>query len=198
MTALVLPGGPVPAHHPGRVTLLLLLVALAALSLVAVALMLWPRPESRASIGVPFDPAGPMAQPFLVGDLQGWVVQLPGEEIRVFSARDPRGCYLAFRLREYFAGTHFEIPEGHSGLFRDSCFGSIFLLTGERIFGPSPRGMDSFEVRAVREGGFVIVDMSRVRLGLCGRGFTSPGVFECSTPDEPRYGPARPAEQRSR
>jgi hypothetical protein len=177
-----------------RLLLGTLLATFSALVAVGVAGMLDPPVESRSAVDVPYDADGPIAQPFRVGDLQGWIVQLPGEEVQAFSARSPhRGCYIDFRRREDFRMTHIEIPRGHPGLFRDICFGSTFLLTGERVFGPSPRGMDMFQVHTVR-GGFVTLDLSQVQLGLCGDGVTVPSVFGCSEPDHPRYGPVRPPE----
>jgi hypothetical protein len=168
--------------------------ALGGLLVVGAATMLQPPVDSRDAVDLPFDPDGPVAQPFRVGDLSGWIVLLPGEEFRAFSARSPyRGCYIDFRSRDDFEGSGFEIPAGHPGLFRDVCFGSTFLMTAERNFGPSPRGIDAFQVRATRADS-IVIDASRVQNGHCGKGATPPYMFGCSEPDHPRYSRPRPSE----
>jgi hypothetical protein len=179
----------------GRLALLGTSIAtLGVLFAIGVAGMLDPPVESRSAVDVPYEADGPVAQAFRWGDLRGWIVRLPGEGVTALSARSPhRGCYIDFRPREFFARSHTQIPDGHPGLFYDICFGSTFLLTGERTFGPSPRGMDMFQVQKVR-GGFVTLDLSRVQRGLCGDGVTLPSVFGCSESDHPRYGPVRPPE----
>jgi hypothetical protein len=193
MTSLALEAGKLDrVSH--RLLFIASLAALAALLAVGLAAMLDPPVDSREAVDVPFDPDGPVAQPFRVGELSGWLVRLPGEELRAFSARSPhRGCYIDFRSRADFEGSGFEIPDDQPGLFRDVCFGSTFLLTGDRIFGPSPRGMDAFEVRATRAAS-VVIDASRVQNGRCGKGATPPYMFGCSEPDHPRYSRPRPPE----
>jgi hypothetical protein len=181
--------------HPRLIFVSLLLGVLAFLTLIGAVRFFAPDPNPLERYDVALDLHSGIAQSFEAGDLRGWIVRLPGEELRVLSARSPHlGCYIDFRPREDFTGSGFDIPEGHPGLFRDICYGSTYLLTGERIFGPSPRGMDMFEVRKVHDS-FLTVDLSRVRTGLCGLGISSRGHFSCSSADHARYGIARPPEE---
>jgi hypothetical protein len=69
-----------------------------------------------------------------------------------------------------------------TGAYRDPCGGWTYLRdSGEIVFGASPRGLDSFPVRT--EGKDAVVDLTRVRLGLCQGAFALP---ECSLEGQPR------------
>ena len=50
-----------------------------------------------------------------------------------------------------------------SGRFERPCHGSKFDLAGEWIEGPSPRGMDQYELQL--EGGVLVVDTSKLKAG---------------------------------
>lgn len=72
-------------------------------------------------------------------------------------ARDPRnGCRMPWRPQFSFDGT--------LGWFRDPCHGSTYDRHGQRVFGPSPRNMDYFDVE-VDEAGDVIVDLRTLHEG---------------------------------
>jgi hypothetical protein len=77
-------------------------------------------------------------------------------------------------------------PDAESNwLFRTPCLGSTFTLDGMRVFGPAPRGLDSFPAHIERDQ--VVIDLTRLQLGAC-----SGTVYEeCSTPDQPRVVPIR-------
>lgn len=72
-------------------------------------------------------------------------------------ARDPRnGCPMPWRPEFQY--------DGSVGWFRDPCHGSTYDAHGERVFGPSPRNMDYFDVE-VNGGGDVIVDLRTLHEG---------------------------------
>ena len=71
-----------------------------------------------------------------------------------------------------------------SGRFECPCHGSVFSRAGDYIAGPSPRGMDRYEVE-VDEAGMVHIDT-----GVTIKG-GAPGTMEL---DEPARGPACASE----
>lgn len=169
-----------------RVAFVTLLAGLVLLVAIAAASMLRPTSDARADYDVPFDPSGPVAQPFKVGDIEGWLTRLPDGRFKAYSAADPgRRCRIEFIATDdplYASrGSSEEYPRG---FFFDRCFHSTFTLEGVRTFGPAPRGLDEFAVQEVRSGR-VLLDLSEMRLGLCGDGLT-PGSY-CSLPDQPRH-----------
>ncbi|MFN8585387.1 MAG: hypothetical protein U0446_08730 [Dehalococcoidia bacterium] len=161
------------------------LAVLGALTAAAVASMLWPDVEDRRDAVVQFDPGGPVAQPFQLFDLDGWLVRQPDGSVRAFSAAEARtacGIFFVSRNDRYFGLTG-AARRGEQGFFTDHCWGSTWTLEGAITFGPSWRGMDEFEVRQ-STGGRVSLDLSRVRLGMCARGAE---YLDCSLPGHARY-----------
>lgn len=82
-----------------------------------------------------------------------YVVRLESGEFRALLSKSPhRGCTVLWDadFETWIGG------ERVKGAFRDPCSGSLFDITGRRVFGPSPRDLDRFPV-AVRDG-LVIVD----------------------------------------
>ncbi len=74
-----------------------------------------------------------------------------------FLSRDPRnGCTMPWRPNFSF--------EGSLGWFRDPCHGSTYDRHGQRVFGPSPRNMDYFDVE-VNDAGEVVVDLRTLNEG---------------------------------
>ncbi|MGE0228036.1 MAG: hypothetical protein AB7I38_05655 [Dehalococcoidia bacterium] len=170
---------------PGRAArFLAVLAGLIGLVVVATVSMLWPNAEDRSNLEIPFEPTGPVAQPFTRFGLGGWLVRQADGEVRAFSTAEPRtGCRIDFigTGHPFFAGSEEEYY-GEPGFFLDRCWGSKWALDGTRTFGPSWRGMDEFGVRQVAAGR-VSLDLTRVRLGTC-----VPSVrYDCSSPDAPRY-----------
>lgn len=162
------------------------LLVLAGLALFSTASMLWPRVEDRSDVDVPYDPEGPVAQPFRAFDLEGWLVRQSDGRVRAFSAVSPHlRCRVIVVMpgdRRYQFGQWEE--QHRAGFFFDVCYNSTWTLDGLRTFGPAPRGLDEFNVNDVDRDS-VSLDLSRVRVGSC--------AFEndpyCSTPDHPRYRP---------
>ncbi|MCC6237336.1 MAG: hypothetical protein IT299_07160 [Dehalococcoidia bacterium] len=161
---------------------------------------LWPQPPSRIvevpladlEVGVPlrFDP------PELGADTRGnatwiWLVRQPDDTVRAFWSRTghPRDCSVAARLAEHrstsgslVSGTLAQfLPSGvESGyVFRTPCLGSTFQLDGTRVFGPAPRGLDSFPTTV--EDGTIVLDLSRIIRGTC----SGTAVEGCSPPGGP-------------
>ena len=72
-----------------------------------------------------------------------------------------QGCEVVWhadRQREIADGTIIH------GTFDDPCGGSVYDITGHRLFGPSPRDLDSFPVD-ISNGNYTIVD---TRTLICG------------------------------
>jgi Rieske Fe-S protein len=79
-------------------------------------------------------------QPVHVFAQKLWLVKLGSGEIVALSHRDPgRGCTVPFRPDFVYNGV--------KGWFRDPCYGSTYDLNGYKAYGPSPRGLDQYEVR---------------------------------------------------
>ena len=57
---------------------------------------------------------------------------------------------------------------GERGGFLDPCGDSRWLLSGERVFGPAPRGLDRFPL--AEGGSALLIDLGRVLLGACSDG----------------------------
>ncbi len=53
--------------------------------------------------------------------------------------------------------------DGITGLFRNPCHGELFDMAGDRVFGPSPRGLDRFAIEVVNAN--VVVDLGDLTLG---------------------------------
>jgi nitrite reductase/ring-hydroxylating ferredoxin subunit len=84
------------------------------------------------------------------------VVRFKDGEIRALSSKDPHlGCAVPWR-------PDFEW-DGETGFFRNPCHGETFDMAGNRVFGPSPRGLDRFGVEI--ENGRVVVDLDDVTRG---------------------------------
>jgi hypothetical protein len=106
-----------------------------------------------------------------------WIVARNDGSADAFYARDPfSGCHLPWRPDFVF--------EGESGWFRDPCQSATYTLDGVAVFGPTPRGIDSFDV--TREEDIFIVDLERIRLGDCREDFEG-GSGACSAPNDPEY-----------
>src|SRR3990170_898916 len=88
----------------------------------------------------------------------------PEGEVRYFGA----GRFYVTRVEGRLVALYQKCPHlgcrvpfcESSGRFECPCHGSIFNLKGEYVAGPSPRGMDSFQVEL--EDGTVVVDTSSV------------------------------------
>jgi Rieske Fe-S protein len=108
------------------------------------------------------------ADPVLVGEGRFWLVHLlPGEGVHAgrgvsgpgglvaLSAIDPHNGDEVFN---FVAGTcdvpwraEFEF-EGEVGWFRNGCGSATYTVAGVWVFGPSPRGLDTLDVRVQRDG----------------------------------------------
>lgn len=94
----------------------------------------------RVQLGEPGDFAAGTATYFTVGRL--WLVNT-GKEFLALSQRCPHlGCRVPFCES--------------SGRFECPCHGSVFDLAGEYVRGPTPRGLDRFQL--VVEGHKLVVD----------------------------------------
>lgn len=97
-----------------------------------------------------------VGQPVSVREDGIYLVRLESGGVLALLRRSPHlGCTIVWRPDMVFAG--------QKGWFRDPCSGSNFTLTGERVTGPAPRGMDRYAV-SVR-GDQVFVDITTA---LCG------------------------------
>ena len=96
-------------------------------------------------------------------DREIWVVRMEGEIFIALSDREPGGSASRADCRVEWAGIDSIVAE--IGLFKGSCTGSLFDISGMLFFGPAPRGMDRFPARI--EEGRVRVD---VGTRICGNG----------------------------
>lgn len=102
------------------------------------------------------------------------LVRLEGGEFLALYWTDPHlGCTVPWR-------PDFEF-QGKRGFFRNPCHGETYDIAGHRVFGPSPRDLDRYEVKI--EGSRVLVDTSQL---ICG--FSTSGVYpsdHCRAPTTP-------------
>lgn len=101
-----------------------------------------------------YRPMGPRpSQP----ELGVWLVR-SGSDVHAFIASDPRnGCRLELLYATRYRG------EPGEPVLHDICHGSLYLLSGQRMGGPSPWDLDEL-VASVR-GGVVYVDRRSVLPG---------------------------------
>lgn len=138
------PSPPRPWRFSRRVVpLAMLAVAAVALVVVGVA-VIWQggSGDSGWTTVASFDEVA-VNEPLAV-DRDVYLVLLESGEILALSRVDPHlGCLVDFRPDFKFMD--------RSGWFRNPCHGETYDLTGALRFGPSPRGLDRYEVR-VRDG----------------------------------------------
>lgn len=121
----------------------------------------------------------------------GWLVSRDDGGVDAFWARSPHlGCAVypisSGPLLEGAIASH-NLSRETRGVFFDPCSNSIWLFSGERVFGPTPRGLDRFNatLEARPQGDAVTVDFATVRLGVCPP--TVEGEIQCSPPGESTY-----------
>lgn len=79
----VLPVAHQRPHVPyRRIAALISLAVFIAFGLATVWIWLQPDEASSTVHELSFDPAGPVVQPFTEMGLRGWIVRLPGDEVR--------------------------------------------------------------------------------------------------------------------
>lgn len=101
----------------------------------------------------------PVTTPVLVADEAMWLVELADGSMAAFQNSDPRThCRLRWigsdQLSAFFGGENY-YEAYRDGIFRDPCHGSSYLLSGKRVFGPSPQ--DLIPLRVTVEGGRIVV-----------------------------------------
>ncbi|MGE3074965.1 MAG: LuxR C-terminal-related transcriptional regulator [Dehalococcoidia bacterium] len=130
-----------------------------------------PRHEDVSGLGT-----SPYGEPLGI-----WLVRNEDGTVRAFFDRDPHtGCSMPWNP-DYDLGQLLGDPSASPGAFKAYCGGWVFLLTGEIVFGASPRGLDEFPARI--DGNEVVVDFRELRLGPCAEPQSRP---DCSTATDPR------------
>ena len=111
--------------------------------------------------------------PFCIEAQHVCVVQLDDEEVIALYTYDPhpffRSRNCSVRWLPDFSYEDPETGQESKGWFRGDCSGSTFRLNGERIFGPSPRDLDRFDIKVLQQeplAGYLEVDTTHL---ICGR-----------------------------
>lgn len=108
-------------------------------------------------------PVRPEGEPF-------WLVKEPNGTVIALAIRDPRtGCTIPWRPDFTF--------EGRKGWFREPCHGSTYEADGNKVFGPSSRDMDYYEV-SIR-GDEIYVNTAEI---ICSNGLV-PCITDLRLPD---------------
>ncbi len=150
------PSPPRPWRFSRRIIPLAILAS-AGVALVAVgAAVIWPDDPAESgwlSVATPEDLS--VNEPLAVdGDV--YLVLLESGEMLALSQVDPHlGCLVEFRPDFVF--------NDRTGWFRNPCHGETYDLTGALYFGPSPRGLDRYEVRV--QDGDVEVNFANLIVG---------------------------------
>lgn len=113
--------------------------------------------DFRWGVRTSFDDAG-ILRTSASHDVTFAIVRHEDGTVSAFLARDPRnGCPLAWR-------TDLSASFGPGGFFRDPCHGSTYNDHGVRVFGPSPRNLDYFDV-IISDAGEVVIDLRTLHKG---------------------------------
>ena len=121
---------------------------------------------------------------FEVDNISGWLVRQPDGRVDAFYAQRPHlGCGVEIFRRDDPSYSDWRRVVGDvPAFFRDECHSTVFLLSGERVFGPAPRSLDRLAVEKV-EGSRVTIDVGRLVLGTCGpESVASDAPVNCSRP----------------
>ncbi len=87
-------------------------------------------------------------EPVFFSDGRFWLVRQPDDSFVAFSARDPHStCTVPWRPDFVFEDTRDGVKK--AGWFRDPCHGSTYDLNGAKVFGPSPRNLDTYPVEVL-------------------------------------------------
>jgi hypothetical protein len=140
------------------------------LALVPAVMFLWPN-AARAShvIDAGLLADVPSRTPVYFGDGNFWLVKLDEKNVLALSATDSHVGHCQVFWRPDF------IFDGETGWFRAYCSGSTFDLAGNRIYGPSPRGLDRYDVRFSNSSGtrvLVVADDGHITEGRSDRNST--------------------------
>ncbi len=146
-------GGRRAPGRPQQLALALMLVLSAAAGAAAVWNFVWPGEDSWVSVGPIEDfPPGTVTS---FADTLGFdgrdgfhIVRLDDGELLALRDKDPHlGCAVPYRPDFVW--------DGRPGWFRNPCHGETFDMAGQRVFGPSPRGLDRMAIE-VRDGAVYI------------------------------------------
>ena len=174
----------------GGLGVALLVLFVPAIGIAALASFLWQQQQSSFALEIEL-PEQPLAvRSFEVDGIDGWLVRREDGEVDAFWANSPhRGCTveLAAAGDERLRTVPSPFGDDEAG-FLDPCGNSRWRLSGERVFGPAPRGLDRFPVAEGEAA--ILIDLGRVLLGVCARGTTA---TRCSGEGLPRTadGPRR-------
>jgi hypothetical protein len=121
--------------------------------------------EVRPAAGLPPDEGGRRTSI--------WLVRQPDQSVSAFWSETARRSDCGVTARKVSPGDSLyasfaELAPGTGGTFwllRTPCHGSTFALDGRIVFGPAPRGLDSFPTRI--EGSSVAIDLAHLVLGAC-------------------------------
>ncbi|MGE3697156.1 MAG: ubiquinol-cytochrome c reductase iron-sulfur subunit [Dehalococcoidia bacterium] len=131
------------------------------LALVPAVMFLWPAsiPDAvhRVEAGDLADI--PLRSPTYFEDGDFWLVKLDAKTVVALSAVNTHAtaCHVSWRPEFAF--------NDQKGWFRDPCVGSTFDVAGNRVFGPSPRSMDRYEVRLDGTRVIVFADVEHLTPG---------------------------------
>jgi Rieske Fe-S protein len=77
-----------------------------------------------------------------------WLVRQPDGSFVAFSAADSfRGCTVVWQSDRRYVDPRDRVEK--QGWYRDPCHGSIYDRDGTKVFGPSPRDLDTYPVTVI-------------------------------------------------
>ncbi len=148
--------------RPQRLAFALMLALFAAAGAAAVWSFLWPGEDPWIHLGSIEDfPPGTVTSFRAVIDVDGregfHIVRLDDGELLALRDKDPHlGCAVPYRPDFVW--------DGRAGWFRNPCHGETYDMAGQRVFGPSPHGLDRLGIE-VRDGS-VYVDPHAIMRSL--------------------------------
>ena len=144
-----------------RLAFALMLALFAVAGAAAVWSFVWPSQDPWLNVGLIEDfPPGTVTSFRAVLEVDGregfHIVRLDDGELLALRDKDPHlGCAVPYRPDFVW--------DGRPGWFRNPCHGETFDMAGQRVFGPSPRGLDRIAIE-VRDGA-VYVDPHAITPG---------------------------------
>lgn len=117
-------------------------------------------------LGPPDKLGGDPRQPFCVALHHLWIVQPEvGHPVALYTYDThptfrEQGCEVQWKPDEVYPT---DSPNPTRGVFRDPCGGSVYDISGHRLFGPAPRDLDTFSV--VVANNETIVDTRKLTCG---------------------------------
>ena len=126
-------------------------ILLTVIAFGLVATFAWPRTglgDRDATIEAGLATDYRIGEPVFFQEGRFWLVRRAGGDFVAFSAADSfRGCTVVWQPDRRYVDPRDGVEK--QGWYRDPCHGSIYDPEGTKVFGPSPRDLDTYPVTVI-------------------------------------------------